>query len=183
MARKETLKVSVTVQPDDWWEQRLADIRREGLRMARKYRSGGHHWHLENLSLPQVRGGDTVGLAVAKIDLNWKIATKIEMVKAARDIMGKSYTLGSLDPALQTILKSVIEEKGLYEHSIGEFFLLYGRFEQKYGVFKGTPSPKEDGGPYSRRKEIPQAIQGIWQGKPYTFTICRSEHLITRKEH
>ena len=50
--------------------------------------------------------------------------------------------LGSLDPALHRILVSVIEEKGLYEDNIGEFFLLYGRFEQKYGVSKGKTGTK-----------------------------------------
>ena len=37
------------------------------------------------------------------------------------------------------MLQAIIEGKGLFEHSIGEFFLLYGSFEQKYGVEgKGT---------------------------------------------
>ncbi len=143
MARKETLGVSVTVRPDDWWDQHLASIRCEGLRLAKEYRRCGHHFHLENLTLRQVRGGDTVQLTAAKIELDWKIATKLEIVEAARDVIEKSYTLGSLDPALQTILVSVIEEKGLYEHNIGEFFLLYGRFEQKYGVFAGTETRKK----------------------------------------
>ena len=135
--RKETLDVAVTVHPDDWWDQHLAGIQRDGLLMAEEYRRSGHHFHLENLSLRQVRGGDKVQLSAAKMELDWKITTKVEIAEAARDIIQKSYTLGSLDPALQTILTAVIEEKGLYEHNIGEFFLLYGRFEQKYGLFDG----------------------------------------------
>ena len=30
------------------------------------------------------------------------------------------------------VLTSIIKGEGLYEHNIGEFFLLYGRFQEKY---------------------------------------------------
>ena len=38
----------------------------------------------------------------------------------------------------------------MYQHNIGEFFLLYGQFEQQYGVFKGDPT----------RKKMEELIQG-----------------------
>ena len=50
----------------------------------------------------------------------------------------KAYMLDSLDPAFPTVLRSIIEGKGLYEYSIGEFFQLYGRFEGKYQLAKGN---------------------------------------------
>ena len=30
------------------------------------------------------------------------------------------------------VLTSIIKGEGLYQHNIGEFFLLYGRFQEKY---------------------------------------------------
>ena len=59
------------------------------------------------------------------------------MIELARDLITKSYFLGTLDQSFPTVLGSVIEGKGLYKHGIGEFFLLYGKFEQKYGLSNG----------------------------------------------
>ena len=89
------------------------------------------------LAQREVRAGDEVQLSTVKIELDWKMAIKFKILEAANDIMTRSYMLGSLDPALHRVLTSVIEGKGFYEHNIGEFFLLYGRFEQKYRVFEG----------------------------------------------
>ena len=41
-------------------------------------------------------------------------------------------------PAFPTALRSIIEGKGLYEYSIGEFFQLYVNFEGKYQLTKGN---------------------------------------------
>ena len=64
------------------------------------------------------------------------MATRLEMVESAREMITKAYMIDSLDPAFPHVLGSVIEGKGLYEHSIGEFFELYGRFEEKYQLKK-----------------------------------------------
>ena len=137
MKRTETAEASLTWVTDDSLKQIRDDLRREGLRMAKEYRRRGHDFALEILSPSQVRAGDSVQLSAAVMELDWKLSTKLEMVKAAKDMITNSYMLGSLDPALSIILKSVIQEEGLYEYTFGEFFLLYGRFEQKYDVFKG----------------------------------------------
>ena len=71
------------------------------------------------------------------------MAIKFKILEAARDIMTRSYMLGSLDPSLHRVLTSVIEGKGLYEHNIGEFFLLYGAFEQKHRFFDGKETRKK----------------------------------------
>ena len=70
------------------------------------------------------------------MELDWTIATRLEMVESARDMITSAYLIDSLDPAFPTVLASIIEGKGLYEHGVGEFFVLYGRFEERYGVFK-----------------------------------------------
>ena len=158
MKRTEKAEVPVTVMTDDSWEQGQADLRREGLRMAKEYRRRGHHFALEILAPSHVRDGGSLPVSGAKIELDWKLATKLEIVEAARDMITKFYMLGSLNPALPMILRSVIEEKGLYEHNIGEFFLLYGRFEQKYSLFKGRET----------REKMEELIQGEQEFlKPY----------------
>ena len=121
----------------DDWSERIADLQRRGRRMAKEHRRRGKSFVAKALAPAVVNPGDTVQLSAAVIKLDWKMAAKLEMVEAARDILTKSSILGSLDPALSIILTAVIEEKGLYQHNIGEFFLLYGQFEQKYGVFAG----------------------------------------------
>ena len=54
------------------------------------------------------------------------------MVESATDMITNAYIIGALDPAFPTVLASIIEGKGLYEHNIGEFFQLYGKFEEMY---------------------------------------------------
>ena len=60
------------------------------------------------------------------------------MVESAREMITNAYLIDSLDPAFPHVLGSIIEGKGLYEHSIGEFFELYGRFKEKYQLKKGS---------------------------------------------
>ena len=52
-------------------------------------------------------------------------------------MIANAYLIDSLDPAFPVVLKSLIEGRGLYEHGIGEFFLLYGQFQEKHQLSKG----------------------------------------------
>ena len=150
----------ITPKPYDW-----AALRREGQRMAEEHRRAGDYVTdrgrpvtVKILAPKEVRGGDKFQLSAVKIELDWKMAIKLKILEEARDIITGSTMLGSLDPALTSILVSVIEERGLYEHNIGEFFLLYGRFEQKHGVSKGPET----------RKKMEELIQGEQKFlKPY----------------
>ncbi|MDE0241053.1 MAG: hypothetical protein OXQ84_12810 [bacterium] len=83
-------------------------------------------------------GGRPVQLAAALLPLDWKISAKLEVVALLRKLLTKMYMVESLDPSLAPVLGAALEGKGLFEHNIGEFFLLYGRFEQMYGVAKGA---------------------------------------------
>ena len=120
------------VTPADSWDQKMKPVKEAGNRLAKKLREQGHPFKVEILAPREVRGGDSVPLSAIIMELDWKIATKREMVESARDLITNAYTLDSLDPALPTILRAVIEGRGLYEYGIGEFFLLYGKFEQKH---------------------------------------------------
>lgn len=120
------------VKPPDSWDQKMKPVKEAGNRMAKKLREQGHPFDVAILAPKEVRSGDSVPLSGIMMELDWKIATKWEMVESARDLITNAYNLDSLDPALPTILTAVIEGRGLYEYGIGEFFLLYGKFEQKH---------------------------------------------------
>ena len=134
----ESGSIEVTVIPESQWDQKLSDLRASGLRMAKDMHEKRHSYGVEILGTTEVRGGDSVPLSAVIIKLDWKMAAKMEMVESAREMITTAYKIDSLDPALPHVLGSIIEGKGLYEHSIGEFFELYGRFEEKYQLKKGT---------------------------------------------
>lgn len=133
----ETAEFRVTVIPRKSWGKKLSSIRKSGARMERELREKGHKFHVEILGPREVQGGDSVPVSGVEIKLDWKVETRIKLVEAANSMITSAYLIGSLDSALPAVLRSVIEGRGLYEHSIGEFFLLYGKFEQKYKLSKG----------------------------------------------
>ena len=140
---KETTEVRMTVIPKDKWKQKMAAIRRKSDRFVSKHRRLGGRFKVTALYPNSLCGGDSVQMAAVILNLDWKIAIKMDIVQSARDIITKLNLIRALDPAFTSILASVIEEKGLYEHNIGEFFLLYGRFEEKYSLSKGGITRKK----------------------------------------
>ena len=130
---------SFTVIPIGSWNEKVADVRTQGLEMASQLKNEGKPFAVGILAPREMPEGDDppVQLSCVLLDLDWKLAVKLEMVESARDIMTKALTINALDSALPTVLKAAIEGNGFFEHSIGEFFLLYGKFEEKYGVSKG----------------------------------------------
>ena len=82
--------------------------------------------------------GDTVHLMEVGLDLDWKLSTRLKMIELARDFITESYFLDELNPAVSTVIGTIIKGEDLYEHSIGEFFLLYGRFEEKHQFSIGS---------------------------------------------
>ena len=116
----------------------MSAVKENGIRMAKHMREQDKRFVVEILAPQEVKGGDTVPLSAVVIHLDWKIATRLKMVESARDLITNAYIVDSLDPVFPTVLKSIIEGKGLYAHSIGEFFQLYGKFEGKYQLTNGT---------------------------------------------
>ena len=128
----ESADVGITVKSEHSWDEKVSAVRKSGIHMARELRQRGHKFHAEILAPGEMRGGDAVPLAGVMIELDWKVETKIQMVKSANEMITNAYLIGALDPAMPTVLTAVIEGTGLVEHGIGEFFLLYGQFEHKY---------------------------------------------------
>ena len=94
------------------WEKKIAQIATEGDRKAGELRSEGRAFMIEILGPNEVREQSPVQLAAVTLDLNWRIATRLEMVEDARSFINKAVLLDSLDPALSPILSAIIEGKG-----------------------------------------------------------------------
>ena len=106
-----------------------ARLREEGTRMAKQMRRQNQRFVPRILAPREVDGGNTIPLRAVIVKPDWKIAARLEMMESATDMITNAYIIGALDPAFPTVLASIIEGKGLYEHNIGEFFQLYGKFE------------------------------------------------------
>lgn len=134
----ESGEVSVTVKSKECWGKMMKVIKDEGWRRAHKLKNQGRKFDVGILAPKEAPSGDipsgesNIPLASVKLDLDWKIITRLEMVELARDFITKALMLEQLNPALPMTLSTIIEGRSLYEHNIGEFFLLYGRFEQKH---------------------------------------------------
>ena len=110
-----------------------ARLKKKGTRMAKQMRRENQRFVARILAPKEVYAGDAVPLRAVIIRPDWKVAARLEMVESATDMITKAYITGALDPAFPEVLASIIEGKGLYEHNIGEFFQLYGKFE---GIYK-----------------------------------------------
>ena len=107
--------VKITVATEKSWNEMIKKIRQKGSQKAKELRKQGHKFKVGILAPRKVRGGDSVPLAGIRFDMDWKMTTRLEMIELAKDLITKSYFLGTLDHSLPTVLGSVIEGKGLYE--------------------------------------------------------------------
>ena len=78
------------------------------------------------------KGGKETRLRVTHLELDWKISKKIDLMKDVKRVFTKLEEIDLLDRGLPVIFGDVLEGKGLYHHSIGEFFELYGKFEERH---------------------------------------------------
>ncbi|MCY3819133.1 MAG: hypothetical protein OXH52_07205 [Gammaproteobacteria bacterium] len=139
MTQAETATAEVTLVAPETWDGEVAELRAAGLREANRLRRRGRKFLPVILAPDAMRGGGRPAqFGAASLALDWKIAAKLQIVGLVRSLLTKMYMIESLDPSLAPVLGAALEGKGLFEHNIGEFFLLYGRFEQMYGVAKGA---------------------------------------------
>lgn len=80
----------------------------------------------------EVKGGETAPIRAVIAPLDSKTPMRKKMAELMQEPITMSYKLGTLSDSVMIALESMINSRGMYEHSIGEFFLLYGKFEQKY---------------------------------------------------
>ena len=122
----------VKVKTKQSWAETVCKAKEEGLRMAKQMEEEDHRFVLKVLGPREMEEEDTIPLSGVVLPLNWKVAKRLTMVESAKDLITSAYLLGSLDPMLPIALGSIIEGKGLYKYSVGEFFELYGQFEGKH---------------------------------------------------
>lgn len=129
--------ISLHVMPEDEWRERLSEIMKSGDREARRMHDAGHTVGAVEILAPRVVHTDSVQMRAVTIPLDWRVSTRKDMLELGRDLLTKAHQIGSDDPALPAVLASIIEGSGLYAYGIGEFFELYGKFLQKYGLKMG----------------------------------------------
>jgi len=118
--------------PKDEWDGKVAAIRQKGERFAKELRLQGKTFKAAILAPKEVPAGAEVAMSAVVIQRDWKAAIKLEMIEDANNFLTKARQIDISHPDLLAALRTTIEEEPLPMHSIGEFFILYGRFEQKY---------------------------------------------------
>ena len=130
-----TEEMSIVTLSKGSWDSRCEGIKEESLRMRRESSKSNEANFVAKIVAPrEVKPGSQVGMAAVVIVKDWKLAKRIEMVETARDFLTAAHAIDMNDPALPIALSASIEGKGLFEYNIGEFFLLYGRFEGRVGT-------------------------------------------------
>lgn len=137
-----TAKMNVRTLPVSSWNEKRSKNYSLGKKKAEELLKQGLRFKAEILSPREVPDEGSTKLAVALFELDKYVAIKQEMVESVRDILTKLEMMDKLNPAYPVVLQAIIEGKNLYEHNIGEFYLLYGKFEQMFGT-QGTKTKKK----------------------------------------
>lgn len=171
----ETADFELKVVAPDSWEELMAEVCGAGMEKSVSLRQQGHAFHVEILGARRVQSPKSFPLAAVMMDLDWKLAAKLEMVEAARDLITNAHVLDSLDGALPTALSAVIAGRGLFEYSMGEFFTLYGTFEGKHRVQgKRTRAKMLQAG--ERRRTPFEALCGAREGAQRPVAVRGQKH-------
>ena len=78
--------------------------------------------------------GRHLEIQLVEIARNGQQAGKLKLVRLCNDALNQAYRLDLPIAGVPQALASMVQGKGLYLNSIGEFFELYGRFEQMLGL-------------------------------------------------
>ena len=128
-----TLQVQA-LSPESWEEQR-----RDFLENSSELSLDSHGDFDVQILSPLISESKSTGtLRAVIIERDDERIGKHKLVNSSRKLITEALLLWDrLEPALLTVLNDVISGKGLVEDSIGEFFLFYGKFEEKYQVSNG----------------------------------------------
>lgn len=114
------------------WDRKKALAMEEGLIASREHAESGYSSEYAILGPKEIPEGRQALFAAARLEFGCNLATKRKMVELANEFLDMAHLLNEGPQSLPMVLAATIEERGLLEHSIGEFFLLYGRFEREY---------------------------------------------------
>ena len=90
----------------------------------------------------EVKGGDSIPVRAVIVPLS-KIGVRKKMAEQMNELITESYNLGTLDFPVLSGLAAMLDGKGMFEHNIGEFFLLYGRFEERFECENGKQTKRK----------------------------------------
>ncbi|MCY4558112.1 MAG: hypothetical protein OXF79_17430 [Chloroflexi bacterium] len=107
------------------------------------------------------REGKFLEIQLVEIPKDGKQGGKRKLVRLCNDALYQAYKLDLPIAGVPGVMGAMVEGKGLYWDSIGEFFQLYGQLEQKLGLADGYKQEKiaddmrakleEDAGQHSRK--------------------------------
>ena len=107
--------------------------------------TGGHpHFILKGIG-PLTKGkgnrdvlqgevGKYLEIQLVQIPRDGQQGGKLKLVRLANETINQAYKLNLPIAGVPRVLASMVQGRGLYLDSIGEFFQLYGRFEQMLGL-------------------------------------------------
>ena len=78
--------------------------------------------------------GKYVEIKLVEIPRDGQQGGKLKLVKLSNDLLLQAHKVGVPIAGVAGVLGSMIEMRGIYLDSVGEFFQLYGRFEQMLGL-------------------------------------------------
>lgn len=81
--------------------------------------------------------GKYVEIQLVQILKDGQQGAKIKFIELSNNMLCQAYKMGLPIAGLPGVLGSMVEGKGIYFDSIGEFFQLFGRFEQMLGFADG----------------------------------------------
>ena len=140
---QDTAYVGIKVVSKDEWNKKVESIRKNGGRFAKEMRLQNKPFKAAVLAPKEFPEEAEVAMQAVVIQRDWKVAAKLEMVEDANNFLTKARHIDIFHPDLLSALRATLEEEPLPMHSIGEFFILYGRFEQKYGTTTNQETRKK----------------------------------------
>ena len=78
--------------------------------------------------------GKYLEIQLVEIPRDGQQGGKLKLVRLANETLNQAYKLNLPIAGVPRVLASMVQGRGLYLDSIGEFFQLYGRFEQMLGL-------------------------------------------------
>ena len=78
--------------------------------------------------------GKYLEIQLVQIPRDGQQGGKLKLVRLANDALYQAYKLNLPIAGVPRVLASMVQGRGVYLDSIGEFFQLYGRFEQMLGL-------------------------------------------------
>lgn len=83
------------------------------------------------------RAGKHLEIQLVEIPKDGRQGGKRKLVRLCNDVLYQAYKLDLPIAGVPGVLGAMVEGKGVYWDSIGEFFQLYGQLEQKLGLADG----------------------------------------------